>query len=135
MLRLEPSDSRPIWRQIEEGFAHLVACGALSAGGPVPRCASWPARLAVNPATVAKAYQRLADRGIFAVRRGEGTFVADATAAPRGARTAQQASRRALAGSSARPVRCRPRSPRPAPPRRRLGRELRFRADEEDSDG
>ena len=34
--------------------------------------------LNVNPATVAKAYQRLTEAGILVVRRGEGTYVADA---------------------------------------------------------
>lgn len=34
--------------------------------------------LRVNPATVAKAYQRLTDAGLLTVRRGEGTFVAAA---------------------------------------------------------
>jgi GntR family transcriptional regulator len=33
--------------------------------------------LRVNPATVAKAYQRLADAGVLTVRRGEGTFVSE----------------------------------------------------------
>ncbi len=34
--------------------------------------------LNVNPATVAKAYQHLTEAGILVVRRGEGTYVADA---------------------------------------------------------
>lgn len=34
--------------------------------------------LRVNPATVAKAYQRLTDAGLLTVKRGEGTFVAAA---------------------------------------------------------
>jgi DNA-binding transcriptional regulator YhcF (GntR family) len=34
--------------------------------------------LQVNPATVSKAYQRLTDAGILAVRRGDGTYVSDA---------------------------------------------------------
>lgn len=33
----------------------------------------------MNPATVAKAYQRLAEDGLLMVRRGEGTFVAERT--------------------------------------------------------
>ena len=33
--------------------------------------------LRVNPATVAKAYQRLTDAGILTVRRGDGTYVAE----------------------------------------------------------
>jgi DNA-binding transcriptional regulator YhcF (GntR family) len=31
----------------------------------------------VNPATVVRAYQRLVDAGLLAVKRGEGTFVVD----------------------------------------------------------
>jgi GntR family transcriptional regulator len=33
--------------------------------------------LRVNPATVAKAYQKLTDAGVLTVRRGEGTFVSE----------------------------------------------------------
>ena len=39
--------------------------------------------LRVNPNTVARAYQRLAERGVLTVRRGEGTYVADDPARPR----------------------------------------------------
>lgn len=77
MLNLDPNDSRPIWRQIEEGFAQLVASGLLAGGSAIPSVRELARELAVNPATVAKAYQRLTDRGLFAVRRGEGTYVAE----------------------------------------------------------
>lgn len=76
-LRIDPRDARPIWRQIEEGVQHLVARGALAAGSPVPSVRDLARDLQVNPATVSKAYQRLTDAGILAVRRGEGTFVAE----------------------------------------------------------
>lgn len=33
--------------------------------------------LQVNPATVSKAYQRLTDAGVLAVKRGEGTYVSE----------------------------------------------------------
>ena len=33
--------------------------------------------LSVNPATVAKAYQKLTDSGILTVKRGEGTYVTE----------------------------------------------------------
>ena len=43
--------------------------------------------LKVNPATVAKAYQRLTDSGILIVKRGEGTFVVEhPPSIPRGER-------------------------------------------------
>ena len=77
-LAIDPSDAAPIWRQIEEGLRRLVASGALSPGAGIPSVREMAADLRVNPATVAKAYQRLADAGVLAVRRGEGTFVAAA---------------------------------------------------------
>jgi GntR family transcriptional regulator len=76
-LRIDPGDARPIWRQIEEGVQHLVARGVLPAGAPVPSVRDLARDLQVNPATVSKAYQRLTDAGVLAVRRGEGTFVSE----------------------------------------------------------
>ena len=55
----------------------LVAAGGLKPGAAVPSVRDLARDLRVNPATVAKAYQRLTDAGLLAVRRGEGTFVAD----------------------------------------------------------
>jgi GntR family transcriptional regulator len=77
LLHVDPTDASPIWRQIEEGLQRLVASGVLMPGSPVPSVRDLAKELRVNPATVAKAYQRLSDAGIFAVKRGEGTFVAD----------------------------------------------------------
>src|SRR5215470_6413191 len=78
LLRIEPADPRPIWRQIEEAVRHHIASGALPAGALVPSVRDLARDLQVNPATVSKAYQRLTDAGVLAVRRGEGTFVAEA---------------------------------------------------------
>jgi GntR family transcriptional regulator len=77
-LHVDPKDAVPIWRQIEDGVRRLVASGALKPGGSVPSVRDLARDLSVNPATVAKAYQRLTDAGVLAVKRGEGTFVADA---------------------------------------------------------
>jgi GntR family transcriptional regulator len=77
-FRIDPSDSRPIWRQIEENVRNLVASGVLRPAAPVPSVRDLARSLAVNPATVAKAYQRLTDGGVLAVRRGDGTYVATA---------------------------------------------------------
>lgn len=75
---IDPSDPRPIWRQIEESVRNLVASGVLRPSAAVPSVRELARELAVNPATVAKAYQRLADAGVLAVRRGDGTYVATA---------------------------------------------------------
>jgi GntR family transcriptional regulator len=77
-LHVDAASSTPIWSQIEEGVRRLVASGALSAGGPVPSVRELARELRVNPATVAKAYQRLTEAGLLTVKRGEGTFVAAA---------------------------------------------------------
>ncbi|MBI4851127.1 MAG: GntR family transcriptional regulator [Acidobacteria bacterium] len=76
-LRIDPTDAAPIWRQIEEGLRRLVASGTLIAGEAVPSVRDLAKELSVNPATVAKAYQRLVDAGVLMVKRGEGTFVAE----------------------------------------------------------
>lgn len=77
-LRIDPSDATPIWSQIEEGMRRLVASGALAPGAAVPSVRDLARDLRINPATVAKAYQRLTEAGVFTVRRGDGTYVADA---------------------------------------------------------
>jgi GntR family transcriptional regulator len=77
-VEIDPADPAPIWRQIEEQVRRLVATGVLAPGAPVPSVRELSKSLRVNPATVAKAYQRLVDAGVLAVRRGEGTYVADA---------------------------------------------------------
>jgi GntR family transcriptional regulator len=76
-LQIDPTDAAPIWRQIEERVRRLVAAGSLTPGAPVPSVRELARSLRVNPATVAKAYQRLTDAGVLKVQRGEGTFVAD----------------------------------------------------------
>ncbi len=86
-LRVDPSDATPLWRQIEENVRRLVASGALKPGAAVPSVRDLAKDLAINPATVAKGYQRLVDTGVLAVKRGEGTFVAEKPpAVPRGER-------------------------------------------------
>lgn len=87
-LHVDFASATPIWSQIEDGLRRLIASSALPAGGAVPSVRELARDLRVNPATVAKAYQRLADAGVLTVRRGEGTFVADAPPAmARGERT------------------------------------------------
>jgi GntR family transcriptional regulator len=74
---INPSDAAPIWRQIEEGMRRMISLGTLAPGDAVPSVRDLARDLRVNPNTVARAYQRLTDAGVFAVRRGEGTFVAE----------------------------------------------------------
>lgn len=81
-LAVDPSDAVPLWKQIEENLRRLVASGALRPGAAVPSVRDLARELSINPATVAKGYQRLVDAGILTVKRGEGTFVAEKPPAP-----------------------------------------------------
>src|SRR5712692_5635245 len=83
MFAINPADPAPIWKQIEEGMRRLIALGALKPGGPVPSMRDLARDLRVNPNTVARAYQRLTESGILAVKRGEGTYVADVPPQPK----------------------------------------------------
>lgn len=76
-LRVDLRSAIPIWHQIEEGVRRLVATGGLEPGASVPSVRDLARELTINPATVAKAYQRLCEAGVLLVRRGEGTFVAE----------------------------------------------------------
>jgi GntR family transcriptional regulator len=80
MFDINPTNAAPIWRQIEEGMRRMISLGTLEPGALVPSVRELAQQLRVNPNTVARAYQRLTDAGVFAVRRGEGTFVADVPA-------------------------------------------------------
>jgi len=84
-LRVDTRDPRPLWRQIEEGLEQLVAAGTLAAGAAVPSVRELALQLQVNPATVAKAFQQLVERGVLESRRGDGTYVAEAPPALRAA--------------------------------------------------
>jgi GntR family transcriptional regulator len=77
LLQVDPAEAAPLWRQIEEGVRRLVASGGLSAGALMPSVRDLARDLGVNPNTVVKAYQHLVEAGVLAVRRGDGTYVAD----------------------------------------------------------
>lgn len=77
LLQVDPADAAPLWRQIEEGVRRLVASGGLPAKALMPSVRDLARDLGVNPNTVVKAYQRLVEAGVLAVRRGDGTYVAD----------------------------------------------------------
>ncbi len=76
-VRIDPTDARPIWSQLEDQFRRLIGSGALGAGAAVPSVRDMARELVVNPATVSKAYRVLTDAGLLVVRRGQGTFVAE----------------------------------------------------------
>ena len=62
----------------------MILDGTLGEGDPLPSVRTVAAETRVNPLTVLKAYQQLADAGIVESRRGLGMFVNAGAKAARG---------------------------------------------------
>lgn len=75
-FHIDPSSGTPIYRQITDQVRHAIAGGVLRAGDRLPPVRDLAVELAVNPNTIAKAYQDLERDGVIETSRGRGTFVA-----------------------------------------------------------
>ncbi len=65
----------PIYRQIKDRVIAAILEGSIKEGEAIPSVRNVAVDLQVNPLTVSKAYQELADEGIVERRRGLGMFV------------------------------------------------------------
>ena len=81
LIRLDSSDSAPIYAQIERGIRAAVATGRLPKGAQLPTVRQLAVTLRVNANTVARVYTELERNGLVETRRGVGTFVAEASPA------------------------------------------------------
>ena len=80
-IRIEPSSSAPIYRQIMDQIRYQIAAGILKAGDKVPSVRQLAGQLAVNQNTILKVYNELCREQILQVDRGNGTIVAEGTPA------------------------------------------------------
>ena len=71
----EWNDSQPIYRQLRDRVIAMILDAVLKEGDPLPSVRTVAADYRVNPLTVLKAYQQLADEQIVEKRRGIGMFV------------------------------------------------------------
>src|SRR5882757_5516123 len=71
----EWNDSQPIYRQIRDRVVAMILDGLLKEGDPLPSVRNVATESRVNPLTVLKAYQELADEQLVETRRGLGMFV------------------------------------------------------------
>lgn len=74
-IRIEPSSSVPIYRQIIDQIKYQVATGVLKEGDKVPSVRELAAKLAVNQNTVLKVYNELCRENVLKIERGDGTYV------------------------------------------------------------
>lgn len=74
---MEPkwNDHQPIYRQLYERIVEMILEGTLAEGEAVPSVRNVAAEYRLNPITVSKAYQALADEGLVDKQRGLGMFV------------------------------------------------------------
>jgi len=71
----EWNDGQPIYRQLRDRVVALILDGVLKEGDPLPSVRTVAAEYRVNPLTVLKGYQQLADEGLVESRRGLGMFI------------------------------------------------------------
>lgn len=75
-IKVDPSNEKPLWQQVEEGLRRLITSGILSPGSLIISVRELAQELKINPTIVAKAYQRLIDSGVLIDNRWEGLFIA-----------------------------------------------------------
>ena len=71
----EWNDSQPIYRQVRDRVVALILDGVLNEGDPLPSVRHVAAEYRLNPITVLKAYQELADEQLVETKRGRGMFI------------------------------------------------------------
>ena len=75
MIDSEWNDSQPIYRQLRDRVVAMILDGVLTDGDSLPSVRTVAADYRVNPLTVLKGYQQLADEQLVEKRRGRGMFV------------------------------------------------------------
>ena len=71
------NDHTPIYRQLRSRVVAMILDGALKPGDALPSVRQVSAEFQLNPITVSKAYQELADEALVEKRRGLGLYVTE----------------------------------------------------------
>ncbi len=71
------NDNAPIYRQLKERIVTMMLEGQLRPGDALPSVRQIAADYQLNPITVSRAYQELADESLVEKRRGLGMYVTD----------------------------------------------------------
>ena len=80
MAAIPWSDGAPIYRQLKERVIAMMLDGLLKPGDPLPSVRQVAAEYQLNPITVSRAYQELADEALVEKRRGLGMYVTEEAA-------------------------------------------------------
>lgn len=71
------NNNTPIYRQLKDRIVAMLLDGLLKPGDPLPSVRQIAADFQLNPITVSRAYQELADATLVEKRRGIGMYVTD----------------------------------------------------------
>ncbi len=71
----EWNEDLPIYRQVRDGIAAMILDEVVKEGEQLPSVRTVAAEYRINPLTVLKGFQQLADEGLVESRRGLGMFV------------------------------------------------------------
>jgi len=71
------NDNAPIYRQLKERIVVMMLDGQLRPGDALPSVRQIAADYQLNPITVSRAYQELADESLVEKRRGLGMYVTE----------------------------------------------------------
>ena len=77
MTAVEWNDGAPIYRQLKERVVAMMLDGVLRPGDALPSVRQVAAEYQLNPITVSRAYQELADESLVEKRRGLGMYVTE----------------------------------------------------------
>lgn len=80
MSAIQWSDGAPIYRQLKERVIAMMLDGLLKPGDALPSVRQVAAEYQLNPITVSRAYQELADEALVEKRRGLGMYVTEEAA-------------------------------------------------------
>lgn len=80
MAAIQWSDGAPIYRQLKERVVAMMLDGVLKPGDALPSVRQVAAEYQLNPITVSRAYQELADEALVEKRRGLGMYVTEEAA-------------------------------------------------------
>ena len=76
-IRINPSSGKPFYRQIADQVKAECFRGFLKPGDKLPSVRKLAAELAMNPATIVKAYDLLEEERLVVRQQGKGAFIAD----------------------------------------------------------
>ena len=76
-IRIDNASDRPVYQQIIDQVKRDIALGRLGKDERLPTVRQLAGQLAINPNTIAKAYQQMEREGIITTRPGSGAFVAN----------------------------------------------------------